>query len=102
MCSKKRDNPKKSNNSIIDIIPFNEIIEIKVITKASENKIYLDNDLIKVKTTAVPENGQANKTIIELFSKFLKIPKKNIEIVSGFTNSIKRIILRKQQDIQIN
>lgn len=78
----------------MDFIPFNKIFEIKVITKASENKILLDGDAIKVKVTEVPEDGKANKAIIELFSKKLKISKKNIEIISGFTNSRKKIIIR--------
>ena len=93
MCSNQRNNSENSKNQTINFIPFNQIFEIKVITKASENKIYLDNNIIKVKITEIPENGKANKAIIELFSKTLKIPKKNIEIVSGFTNSIKRIIV---------
>lgn len=76
-------------------IPINEIFEIKVIAKSGENKIILGENMIKVKITEIPENGKANKAIIELFSKKLKIPKRDIEIISGFTNSIKKILIRK-------
>ena len=76
-------------------IPLNKIFEIKVIAKSGENKIILGENIIKVKITEVPENGKANKAIIELFSKKLKIPKRDIEIISGFTNSIKKILIRK-------
>ena len=74
-----------------DFIKYNESFKIKVITRSSINKIYVDNDIIKVKTTEIPENGKANKKIIELFSKELKIPKKNIEIINGLTSSIKTL-----------
>ena len=76
-------------------IPINEIFEIKVIAKSGENKIILGENIIKVKVTEVPENGKANKAIIVLFSKKLKIPKRDIENVSGFTNSIKKVLIRK-------
>ena len=49
--------------------------EIKVITKASCDKIYLENGVVKVKIREIPENGKANKVIINLFSKLFKIPK---------------------------
>lgn len=80
----------------MDFIPINKIFEIKVIAKAKENKIYLENNIIKVKVTEVPEDGKANKAIVKLFSEKLKIPKSNIEIISGFTNSIKKIIIKSQ------
>ena len=78
----------------MDFIPINKIFEIKVIAKAKENKIYLENNIVKVKVTEVPEDGKANKAIVKLFSEKLKIPKSNIEIISGFTNSIKKIIIK--------
>ena len=73
------------------IIENKKIFEIKVITKASCDKIYLENNIIKVKIREIPENGKANKAIIELFSKTFKIPKKNIEIIKGQTSSNKTI-----------
>lgn len=76
---------------IKNIIENKKTFEIKVITKASCNKIYLENDIIKVKIREIPENGKANKAIIELFSKTFKIPKKNIEIIKGQISSNKTI-----------
>lgn len=78
---------------IKNIIKSKKTFEIKVITKASCNKIYLENNIIKVKIREIPENGKANKTIIELFSKTFKIPKKNIEIIKGQTSSNKTICI---------
>jgi hypothetical protein len=72
-------------------------IIVKVTTRASENKIYSDEiDLfdernIYVKTTEVPEGGKANKVVIDLLSKYLKIPKSKIKISKGHTSN-KKII----------
>lgn len=77
---------------IKNIIENKKTFEIKVITKSSCNKIYLENGIIKVKIREIPENGKANKAIIELFSKTFKIPKKNIKIIKGQTSSNKTII----------
>lgn len=78
---------------MLDFIKRNIPFEIKVYTRTNENKIVLEQNKIKVKITEIPENGKANKAIINLFSKTLKIPKSNIEILSGFTNQIKKIII---------
>ena len=36
-----------------------------------------------VKVNAPPEDGKANKRVIELLSDFLKVPKSKIELVAG-------------------
>jgi uncharacterized protein YggU (UPF0235/DUF167 family) len=72
-------------------------IIIKVTTRASENKIHSDEiDLfnernIHIKTTEIPENGKANKAVINLLSIYLKIPKSKIKISKGNTSN-KKII----------
>lgn len=76
---------------IFNLIQNKKIFDIKVITKASVDKIYLENDIVKVKIREIPENGKANKAIIELFSKTFKIPKKNIDIIKGLKSSNKTI-----------
>lgn len=76
---------------IFNLIQNKKIFDIKVITKASVDKIYLENNIIKVKIREIPENGKANKAIIELFSKTFKIPKKDINIIKGLKSSNKTI-----------
>jgi uncharacterized protein (TIGR00251 family) len=41
---------------------------------------------LKARVTAVPEDGKANKALIALLSKTLKIPKSSISFVSGETS----------------
>lgn len=76
-------------DEIKNLINSKELLEIKVIAGSSVDKIYMENGIIKVKTREIPENGKANKSIISLFSKTFKIPKKNIEIVFGQKSSNK-------------
>lgn len=76
---------------ILNIIKNQKTFDIKVITKASVDKIYLESNIIKVKIREIPENGKANKAIIELFSKTFKIPKKDINIIKGLKSSNKTI-----------
>lgn len=73
------------------IFKNNGLLNIKVITKSSKNEIFLDNGVIKVKITEAPENGKANKAIINLFSKTFKIPKNKINIIKGLKSSNKTI-----------
>ena len=40
---------------------------------------------IKARVTAVPEDGKANKALIELIAKSLRLPKSSISIISGET-----------------
>ncbi|MFM2279470.1 MAG: hypothetical protein RLZZ444_1701 [Pseudomonadota bacterium] len=51
---------------------------------------------LKARVTAVPEDGKANKALIALLSKKLKVPKSAILILSGETSRKK--ILRIEAD----
>ena len=82
---------KNIMEEIRGIINMGKPFEIKVITKSSMDRIYLENGAIKVKIREIPENGKANKSIINLFSKTFKIPKNNIIIIKGEKSSSKTI-----------
>lgn len=45
----------------------------------------------RIKIKAPPVDGKANEYLVKYLSEVFEIPKKNIEIISGFTNSHKRI-----------
>lgn len=79
------------------------IIEVKVQPKASRNKIEkVEEGKLKVKVTVPPEGGKANKAVIELISKALKVPKSRIEIVRGETSRIKTLFIEgiSEKDIK--
>lgn len=74
------------------------LIRVKVIPNSSRNSIQLMEDGItyKVKIKAVPEQGKANKELIEYLSQYFKIEKSKISIKSGKQNQIKLIELCNQ------
>ncbi len=54
--------------------------------------------LLKARVTAVPEKGKANKALIELLAKSLKLPKSSISVISGDT--ARKKILRIDGDTE--
>ena len=51
-------------------------------------------DALKIKLTAPPVDGAANKMCIQYLAKFFKVPKSALEILSGHSSRTKRILLR--------
>ena len=63
---------------------------VKAMPKASKNAIKLDEQgNIKIYVTAVPEHGKANKAIINLIAKELKIAKSQLKLIRGETSKEK-------------
>lgn len=64
---------------------------VKVIPNAKQNELVDDNiDLfgnrnLKVKVNQPPEDGKANKAVIELLGKYFEVKKNTIMISSGLT-----------------
>jgi len=74
-------------------------LHIKVTPKASAARIQgwaEDEDgerVLKIAVTVVPEDGKANKAVIALLAKRLKLPKSAIEIASGHTSRRKTLLI---------
>ena len=68
------------------------IITLRISPNASKNEIIKTEEGIKVKITAQPIDGKANKALIEYLSKLLKIPKSLFEIVKGETSKDKNVL----------
>jgi uncharacterized protein len=76
---------READTSFIDI-------EARIIPRSSRNEITsLDGGMVKIKVTAPPVDGMANSAVIELISKELKIPRKDIAIISGDKSKNKKI-----------
>ena len=58
---------------------------IKVLPRSSQNKIIgkMSDGTLKIKLTAPPVDGEANKKLIELLSKEFKVAKSRIKIIKG-------------------
>jgi uncharacterized protein (TIGR00251 family) len=65
---------------------------VQVIPRASRNEVEgITGNALKVRVTAPPVEGAANKALIELLAERLKIRKSQIEIVAGWTSRQKVI-----------
>ena len=70
------------------------ILNLKISPNASKNTILKDETGVKVKLTAQPIEGKANKALVEFLSKQLKIPKTSIVILKGETSKDKTLLIK--------
>jgi len=70
-------------------------IELKVTARAKKEELRkLSESSYRIKVSAPPEKGKANKRIIELLSKEFGVKKRDIRIVSGETTNRKIVELK--------
>ena len=75
------------------------ILNMRIQPRSSKNMIAgRHGDALKIKLTAPPVGGAANKMCIQYLSKWLDIPKSSIEIIAGHTGRTKRVLLRLEND----
>ncbi len=66
--------------------------EVRVQPRSSKTEISGVHDgALRVRLSAPPVDGAANKQCIELFSRKMKIPKRSIRITSGVSTRRKRL-----------
>jgi len=70
------------------------LVNLKIVPNSSKNDIVPEEEFIKVKITAQPIEGKANKALIEFLSKKFKLPKTSIEIIKGETTKEKTLFFR--------
>lgn len=75
---------KETNNGLI--------ATIKISPNSKKNEIIKTDTEIKIKITAQPIDGKANKALIEFLSKTFKIPKTSIAIIKGETSKEKTVL----------
>lgn len=77
------------------------IVSLRISPNASKNEIIKTDDGVKIKITAPPVDGKANKFLVEFLSKLFKIPKSSIEILRGETSKEKTLLLKIDDDDKI-
>ncbi|MCI5133984.1 MAG: YggU family protein [Candidatus Electrothrix sp. AW2] len=78
------------------------LLSIYVQPRSHRNAIVgLHGDAVKMRLTAPPVDGKANKAVIAFWAKSLKIPKSAITMKSGLHNRMKKILLNGVQEKQI-
>ena len=78
------------------------ILQIRISPNASKNEIIKTDDGIKVKITAQPVDGKANKALIEFLSKQFKVPKTSFEILKGETSKDKTLLIRVFEEQKVS
>lgn len=68
------------------------LASIKILPNSKTNEIIKTEAETKIKITAQPIDGKANKGLIEFLSKKFKIPKTSIQIVKGETSKEKTVL----------
>ena len=78
------------------------VLPVKAKPAARKNAITgFFNNYLKVSVTTAPEKGKANKAIIKLLAKELKITPRNIALLSGETSSEKKFIISSLSSFEI-
>lgn len=88
------------------VSPYNDktLIRLYICPGASKNEVvglYGDPARLKVKIKAPPVDGAANDEVILYFSKLLKIPKTQIELIRGQTSRQKDILVSLSPEVVI-
>ena len=77
-------------------------LSCKLQPKASKDEfVEVADGRVKIRITAPPVDGKANKHLIKFLAKQFKVPQSNVTIISGETNKLKRIKIVAPQTIPI-
>ncbi|MBN1456782.1 MAG: YggU family protein [Sedimentisphaerales bacterium] len=80
--------------SSLDISQNDEdvILSVKVVPAGSKTALAgLLDGMLKVKLSAAPEKGKANKALISFLADVLGVKKNSVSIISGSTNPHKKV-----------
>ncbi len=71
------------------------LLKIKVQPRASQNQIVgIMENTLKIRLTAPPVDGKANQICLKFLAEVLKIPRQQLELVSGQTSRQKTIRIK--------
>ncbi len=75
--------------------PEGVTFKVTVQPRASRNEIVgLQGDALKVRLTAPPVEGAANRLCVEFLAKCLKVRKSDVEIIQGKRSRAKKVLVR--------
>ncbi len=89
----------QNNSLFLQENPQGIILKVFVQPKSSKNMITgIYSDALKIKLTAPPVDGAANKMCIKFLAKCLKVPKTSLEIISGHTSRTKYMLYKQKHN----
>ena len=72
-------------------------LQVRVTPKASANRVRIEDrtegPFVRVDVTVAPEDGKANKQVIKLLAKELRLPKPTFAIIRGHTSRDKTCLI---------
>ncbi len=87
-------------NSFYEWLDQDLLLHIKVQPRASSDALAeIIGDALKVRITAAPVDGKANKHLIAFLAKTFKVAKSDIELLSGQTGRDKRLKIHAPKQI---
>ena len=89
------DFPEMNLPSFLHCVEEGTLLDIHVQPRASRNEISgVRGACLKVRLTAPPVEGEANRACIRLLAKLLGISRSDVEIVQGHASRQKRLLIR--------
>lgn len=79
-----------------------QVLTLRISPNASKNEIIKTPEGIKIKITAQPIDGKANKALVEFLAKQFKVPKSYFEIIRGETSKDKSILINNIDAEKVN
>ena len=73
-------------SDLSDHIGSAQEFSVRATPKASRNRIVVEEGMIRVYVTVVPEAGKANELILKLLAKELGLPKSRLTLIRGETS----------------
>jgi uncharacterized protein (TIGR00251 family) len=72
------------------------VFYVKVIPSGSRTSFEgIYDGMLKIKLSAAPEKGKANKALIDFLADKLDVKKKFIKIISGLTSKVKQVAVEQ-------
>jgi uncharacterized protein (TIGR00251 family) len=79
------------------------LLSVRVVPRSARNEIAgVQANALKVRLNAPPVGGAANAALVALVAKSLRVPQRDVEIVSGLASRLKtlRIVGMCPEDVQ--
>ena len=78
--------------------PHGIVFKVFIQPRSSKNMIVgLHGDCIKIKLTAPPVDGAANKMCVKFLAKHLAVSPTSLEILTGHNSRAKKVLIKSEQ-----
>lgn len=82
------------HNSVTEWRGDNLLVRVRAQPRASRDEILgVENNQLRIKTTATPTDGKANKKIAKLLADFVSVPPSRVSLVRGHTHRDKQFLV---------